>query len=93
MDCNPPGSFLHGDSPGKNAGVGFHALLQGIVPTQIFLIAGRFFTVWATRETQSVLDFKIKYLIVISHLGFFESILMLRCMCVCLEGDLILLFF
>ena len=30
MDCSPPGSSLHGDSPGKNTGVGCHALLQGI---------------------------------------------------------------
>ena len=25
---------VHGDSPGKNTGVGCHALLQGIFPTQ-----------------------------------------------------------
>ena len=30
----PPGSSVHGDSPGKNSGVGCHALLQGIFPTQ-----------------------------------------------------------
>ena len=30
MDCSPPGSTVHGDSPGKNTGVGCHALLQGI---------------------------------------------------------------
>ena len=29
MDCSPPGSSLHGDSPGKNTGVGCCALLQG----------------------------------------------------------------
>ena len=34
MDCSPPGSSVHGDSPGKNSGVGSHALLQGIFPTQ-----------------------------------------------------------
>ena len=34
MDCSPPGSSVHGDSPGKNAGVVFHALLQGIFLTQ-----------------------------------------------------------
>ena len=34
MDCSLPGSFVHGDSPGKNTGVGFHALLQGILQTQ-----------------------------------------------------------
>jgi len=33
-DCSPPGSSVHGDSPGKNTGVGCHALLQGIFPTQ-----------------------------------------------------------
>ena len=38
----------------KNNGVGCHALLQGIFPTQgltqVSCIAGGFFTVWATRE-------------------------------------------
>ena len=29
-DCSPPGSSVHGDSPGKNTGVGCRALLQGI---------------------------------------------------------------
>ena len=28
MDCSLPGSSVHGDSPGKNTGVGCHALLQ-----------------------------------------------------------------
>ena len=30
MDCSPPGSSVHRDSPDKNTGVGCHALLQGI---------------------------------------------------------------
>ena len=34
MDCSLPGSSVHGDYPGKNTGVGCHALLQGIFPTQ-----------------------------------------------------------
>ena len=34
MDYGPPGSSVHGDSPGKNTTVGCHALLQGIFPTQ-----------------------------------------------------------
>ena len=34
MDCSPPGSSVHGDSPGENPRVGCHALLQGIFPTQ-----------------------------------------------------------
>ena len=34
MDCSSPGSSVHWDSPGKNTGVGCHALLQGIFSTQ-----------------------------------------------------------
>ena len=34
MGCSPPGSSVHGDSPGKNTGVGCHFLLQGIFLTQ-----------------------------------------------------------
>ena len=34
MDCSPPGFSVHGDSPGKDTGVGCYALLQGIFPTQ-----------------------------------------------------------
>ena len=50
MDCSPPGSSFHADSPGKNTGVGGHARLQGIFRTQVSHIAGEFFTIWATRE-------------------------------------------
>ena len=35
MDCSPPGSSVHGDSPGKNTGTGCHALLQ-----EVFWIQG-----------------------------------------------------
>ena len=34
MDCSSPGSSVCRDSPGRNTGVGYHALLQGILPTQ-----------------------------------------------------------
>ena len=34
MDCSPPGSSVHGDSPGKNTEVGCRAFFQGIFPTQ-----------------------------------------------------------
>ena len=34
MDCSLPGSSAHGDSPGNNTGVGCHAFLQRIFPTQ-----------------------------------------------------------
>ena len=54
MDCSLPGSSVHGNSPGKNTEVGCHALLQGIFPTRGSNpgFAGRFFTIWATREAQ-----------------------------------------
>ena len=35
MDCSLPGSLVHAESPGKNTGVGCHAVLQGIFPTQV----------------------------------------------------------
>ena len=35
MDCSPPGSSVHGNSPGKNIGVGLPcSLLQGILSTE-----------------------------------------------------------
>ena len=34
MDFSLPAFSAHGDSPGKDTRVGFHALLQGIFPTQ-----------------------------------------------------------
>jgi len=34
MNYRPPDSSIHGDSPGKNTGVGCRALLQEIFPTQ-----------------------------------------------------------
>ena len=36
MDCSPPGSSVHGDSPGKNTGVDCHALFQGNLPNPGF---------------------------------------------------------
>ena len=55
MEWSPPGSSVHGDSPGKKTRVGCHALLQGIFPTQGSHIAGRFFTVWDTRGSLRIL--------------------------------------
>ena len=34
MNCSTPDSSVHGDSPGKNTGVGCYVLLQRIFPTQ-----------------------------------------------------------
>ena len=57
MNYSPPGSSVHADSPGKNSGVGCHALLHGIFLTQGSnprllspALAGRFFTTSATWE-------------------------------------------
>ena len=48
IDYSPLGSSVHGDSPGKNTGVGCHALLQGISQprdqTQVSHLAGKLFT-------------------------------------------------
>ena len=33
VDCSPSGSSVCRDSPGRNTGVGYYALLQGILPT------------------------------------------------------------
>ena len=52
MNCSLPGSSCPWDSPGKNTGMGFHFLLQGIFQTQgsnpsLFVspaLAGEFFT-------------------------------------------------
>jgi len=32
VDCSPPASSVHGASPGKKTGVGYHTLLQGSLP-------------------------------------------------------------
>ena len=50
MDCSPPGSSIHGDSPGKNTGVGSLSLLQGNFPTPS-LVAQRLKRLPAMRET------------------------------------------
>ena len=34
MDCSTPGSFVHGDSPGKNTGEGCQCPLPGDLPNQ-----------------------------------------------------------
>ena len=54
MVCILPGSSVRGDSPGKSTGVGCHSFSRGSSrprdQTQLSRIAGRFFTVWATRD-------------------------------------------
>ena len=60
MECRLPGSSVH-DFPGKNTGVGCHALLQGIFPNQgsnLSLMSpaltGRFFTTSITWKALQV---------------------------------------
>ena len=62
VDCSPPGSPVHGDSPGKNTGVGCHALLQGSSQPRdwtwvscISCIAGRFFIVEPSGKSSSII--------------------------------------
>ena len=54
--CSPLRFLCPWDFPGKNTGVGSHSLLQEIFlmrnQTWIFYVAGRFFTICATREAQ-----------------------------------------
>ena len=59
VDCSPPGSSVHGDSPGKNTEVGCHFLLQGIFLALSLIkpgslmslaLAGLFFITSATWE-------------------------------------------
>ena len=64
MDCSPPGSSVHGISPGKNTGVVCYALLQGIFLTQglnlslLWLLHCRWILYhWATREDPCGLRF------------------------------------
>ena len=74
MGCSPPGSSVHGGSPGKNTGVGCHALIQGSSQprdrNQISHTAGGFFTIWATREAYNEVYFGGKQLIEIIYLWF-----------------------
>ena len=56
MDCRAHWLLSPWNSPGKNTGVSSPSLLQGSSwprdQTRVFCIAGRFFTVWATRREQ-----------------------------------------
>ena len=67
------------DSPGKNTGVGCYALLQGIFLTQesnlVSCIAGRFFTIWATRESPYVVCpyFMSNFISLVQHETYFLS--------------------
>ena len=58
LNYSLPGSSCPWNSLSKNTGVGCHARLQGIFPTQgltqVSCTSGGFLTVWATRESSSL---------------------------------------
>ena len=64
MECTPPVTFVHRDSPERNTGVGCHAVHQEIAPTQGsnpgLPILGKFFTTWATKEAPAP-DYQTQY--------------------------------
>ena len=67
MDWTIPARLLCSwNSTGKNTGVGCHSCLQGIFPTQglnlVSYNAGRFFTIWATREALKLVSEFISFL-------------------------------
>ena len=72
MDCSLPGFTVHGDSPGKNTEVGCLSFLQESSQsrdqTQVSCIAGRFFTIWATREAPFLWYYKPKVKLWVSFL-------------------------
>ena len=43
LNCSPSGSSVHGDSPGKNTGVGCNGFLQGL--TKVHLVKAMVFPV------------------------------------------------
>ena len=58
MDCSPPDPSVHGDSLGKNTGLGCYFLLQGISSTQesnhISYLGRQILYHWDTREVLSM---------------------------------------
>ena len=55
MDCGSPGSSVHGILQARI--LEKNSLLHRSFPTQVSCIAGRFFTIWATREDSVVITF------------------------------------
>ena len=72
MDCSPPDFSVHGDSPGKNTWMvslpPFRGSSQPRDWTQVSHITGRFFTIWATRESLSLQMTKFHSLLWLSNI-------------------------
>ena len=65
MDCSPPGSSVHGILQARIVEWVVTPFSRGIFPTQglnqLFCIAGRFFTIWATREALRTLPWWLRW--------------------------------
>ena len=86
MDCSPPGSSVHGNSPGRNTGVGcmtsFRGSPQPRDQTQVSHIAGGFFTIWANGEA----PYRS------SKSRFFNAVYLHMCIAPCIKASHILRF-
>ena len=81
MDRSLPGSSAHGDSPAKNTGVGCHALLQGVFPTQGSnpcltspALEGRFFTTSTILEAHYSSVERKKLILVTAYINFVNHV-------------------
>ena len=87
MDCSPPGSSVHGDSPGKNTRVVAMPSSRGSSKprdrTPVSCVESRFFTIWATSEVHldSILKSKAITLPTKVHIvkAMFFPVVMYRC--------------
>ena len=75
MDWSLPGSSVHGDLPGKNTGVGCHALLQRIFPTQGWNLHLLCLLHWQAGTWPLVPPRKPSPLLLGCQLGFFQFLL------------------
>ena len=74
MDCSLPGSSVHGIPQARKlewVAIRFsRGLSQTTDRTQVSSTAGRFFTVWATREAQTPAEIFLHPLLRLSCIGF-----------------------
>ena len=80
LDCSPPGFSVHGVFQARTLEwVAMPSSRGSSQPrdwTQVTCIAGRFFTVWASREAQYTIKYSIKYILYIcthTHTQFKEK--------------------
>ena len=78
MDCSLPGSSVHRDTPGKNTGVGCHALLQGTFPTQRLNLS-------LLHCRQSLYHLTRQIALLLSYLTIICALTVLYAKCICKE--------